>query len=158
MSATRCDRRRLPLFHQSRSGQGALDVELTNPDGQAVTSATGILTNNGGTLNVGSHLWCGSGSVGGLGTIGAISVANGGIINVGGNIGLGTINASTPSGGKCSLYVSDGAVLSLNQISPVNSIQPNSVLDISGSGVVMSAKSQSSSLARPGPCSAISMM
>ena len=99
-------------------------------------SATGILTNDGGILNVGSHLWCGSGNVGGLGTIGTISIANGGIINVAGNIGLGTINASTPSGGKCSLYVQDGGVLNLNQISPVNSIQPNSVLDISGSGVV----------------------
>jgi hypothetical protein len=98
--------------------------------------ATGILTNNGGTVNVGSHLWCGSGSVGGLGTIGTISIANGGVFNVGGNIGLGTVNASTPSGGKCSLFVQDGGVLNLHQISPVNSIQPNSVLDISGSGVV----------------------
>jgi len=98
--------------------------------------ATGIVTNDGGTLTVGSHLWCGSGNVGGVGTIGTISIANGGIINVGGNIGLGTINASTPSGGKCSLYVQDGGVLNLHQISPVNSIQPNSVLDISGSGKV----------------------
>src|SRR5712691_507978 len=68
-------------------------------------SATGIVTNDGGTLTVGSHLWCGSGNVGGLGTVGTIAITNGGIINVGGNIGLGTINASTPSGGKCSLYV-----------------------------------------------------
>jgi hypothetical protein len=98
--------------------------------------ATGILTNDGGTLNVGSHLWCGSGNVGGVGTIGTISIANGGVINVGGNIGLGTINASTPSGGKCSLYVQEGGILNLSNISPVNSIQPNSVLDISGSGVV----------------------
>ena len=95
-------------------------------------SATGILTNDGGTLRITSHLWGGSGANG----VGTISIANGGIINVGGNIGLGTVNASTPSGGKCSVFIEDGGVLNLNQISPVNSIQPNSVLDISGSGVV----------------------
>src|SRR6185295_15247021 len=95
-------------------------------------SATGILTNDGGILNVSSHLWGGSGAVG----VGTISIANGGHLKVGGNIGLGTVNASTPSGGKCSLYVQEGGVLELNQISPVNSIQPNSVLDITGSGVV----------------------
>jgi len=95
-------------------------------------SATGIVTNDGGTLRITSHLWGGSGANG----VGTIAIANGGIINVGGNIGLGTVNASTPSGGKCSLYVLDGGLLNLNQISPVNSIQPNSVLDISGSGVV----------------------
>src|SRR5580765_1726735 len=99
-------------------------------------SATGIVTNDGGTLNVGSHLWCGSGNVLGVGTLGTISIANGGVINVGGNIGLGTVNASTPSGGKCSLYIQDGGILNLANISPVTSIQPNSVLDISGSGVV----------------------
>jgi hypothetical protein len=95
-------------------------------------SATGIVTNDGGTLRITSHLWGGSGAVG----VGTITILNGGIISVGGNIGLGTVNASTPSGGKCSVYVQDGGVLNLNQISPVNSIQPNSVLDISGSGVV----------------------
>jgi hypothetical protein len=35
------------------------------------------------------------------------------------------------------VYVQDGGVLNLSQISPVNSIQPNSVLDISGSGLVI---------------------
>lgn len=95
-------------------------------------SATGIVTNDGGMLRITSHLWVGSAAVG----VGTISIANGGVINVGGNIGLGTVNASTPSGGKGSIYVQDGGVLNLAQISPVNSIQPNSVLDISGSGVV----------------------
>ena len=94
--------------------------------------ATGILTNDGGTLNVSSHLWGGSGAVG----VGTISIRNGGVINIGGNIGLGTINASTPSGGRCSLYVEQGGILNLSNISPTNSIQANSVLDISGSGVV----------------------
>jgi hypothetical protein len=95
-------------------------------------SATGIVTNDGGILRITSHLWGGSGANG----VGTIAIANGGTVSVGGNIGLGTVNASTPSGGKCSLYVLDGGVLNLNQISPVNSIQPNSVLDLSGSGVV----------------------
>ena len=59
------------------------------------------------------------------------------VLNVGGNIGLGTVNASTASGGKGSLYVQDGSVLNLTNIDGAgNSIQPNSVLDISGSGVV----------------------
>jgi len=96
-------------------------------------NATGILTIDGGTVLVTSHLWGGSAAPG----IGSIYVTNGGSLNIGGNIGLGTVNASTASGGKCSLYVQDGGVLNLNQISPVNSIQLNSVLDISGSGVVI---------------------
>jgi len=95
-------------------------------------SATGILTVDGGTVRVTSHLWGGSGAVG----VGNIYLTNGGSLNVGGNIGLGTVNASTASGGRCSLYVQDAGVLNLTTISPVNSIQPNSVLDISGSGLV----------------------
>ena len=95
-------------------------------------SATGIVTNDGGILTVSSHLWGGSAAPG----VGTISIRNGGVMSVGGNIGLGTVNASTPSGGKCSLYVEDGGTLRLSNISPTNSIQPNSVMDISGSGVV----------------------
>src|ERR1051326_6935022 len=71
-------------------------------------NATGILTNDGGTLTISSHLWGGSGAPG----VGTISIRNGGVISVGGNIGLGTINASTPSGGSCYLYVEDGGILS----------------------------------------------
>ncbi|HWH71969.1 MAG TPA: hypothetical protein VNT26_21585, partial [Candidatus Sulfotelmatobacter sp.] len=96
--------------------------------------ATGILTVDGGKVSVVSHLWCGSTDANG---VGFIYLTNGGILNVGGNIGLGTVNASSASGGKCSLYVQEGGVLNLNQISPVNSIQAGSVLDLSGSGVVI---------------------
>ena len=96
-------------------------------------SANGILTIDGGTMSVSSHLWAGSSANG----VGTILITNGGIFTVGGNIGLGTVNASTASGGKASVYVGDGGVLNLNQISAVNSIQPNSVLDLSGSGVVI---------------------
>lgn len=96
------------------------------------SGTTGILKIDGGTVNVTSHLWTGSAN----NSVGTVYIANGGSLNIGGNIGLGTVNASTPSGGKCSMYVQDGGILNLNQISPTNSIQPNSVLDISGSGVV----------------------
>ena len=95
-------------------------------------NATGILTIDGGTVRVTSHLWGGSGAAG----VGTIGISNSGSLTIGGNIGLGTVNASTPSGGKCSVYVGEGGVLNLANISPVTSIQPNSVLDISGSGVV----------------------
>ncbi len=96
-------------------------------------SATGIATIDGGKVNLTTHLWVGSVLAGVTGTI---YVTNGGILNVGGNIGLGTINASTPSGGFGFLNVGDGGVLNLTTISPVTSIQPGSKLDISGSGVV----------------------
>ncbi len=99
---------------------------------QVGAKATGILTIDGGTVNITSHLWVGSQSVG----VGTVNIANGGVFNVGGNIGLGTLNASTPSGGKGFVNVQAGGVLNLSQISAVNSIQPDSVLDISGSGLV----------------------
>lgn len=96
-------------------------------------NVTGILTVNGGTVSVTSHLWAGSGAS----TTGYIYLTNGGTLNIGGNIGLGTINASTPSGSAASVYVQDGGVLNLSQISATNSIQPGSVLDISGSGQII---------------------
>jgi len=96
-------------------------------------SATGILTIDGGTVSNTSHLWVGTTTIG----AGTIYITNGGSLNVGGNIGLGTINASTPSGGKGSLYVQEGGTLNLTVIDGGgNSIQPNSVLDISGTGKV----------------------
>ena len=95
-------------------------------------NTTGILTINGGTMRITSHLWVGSANL----AVGTIYITNGGSLNIGGNIGLGTVNASTASGGKGSVYVGDGGLLNLSQISSVNSIQPNSVLDVSGSGLV----------------------
>ncbi len=113
------------------------EVDVTNwlqvgAGTSAATATYGILTINGGTVRVTSHLWVGSYAPG----IGTIYITNGGSLYVGGNIGLGTINASAPSGGKGSVFVGDGGLLSLHQISAVTSIQPGSVLDISGSGVV----------------------
>ena len=97
----------------------------------------GSLTNDGGKVSCTTHLWTGSTANG----VGTIVLTNGGSLKVGGNIGLGTVNASSASGGKCSLYVRDGGLLSLNQMNSVTtgtggSIQSGSVMDISGSGVV----------------------
>ena len=116
------------------------EVDVTNVlfvGNQANT--TGILTINGGKVLCTSHLWVGVGSVGsGSGTI---YITNGGSLTVGGNLGLGTVNASSASGGKAFLFVQDGGLLSLHQMSSVTtgtggSIQSGSKLDISGSGVV----------------------
>jgi hypothetical protein len=115
---------------------GEVDVTNVLEVGAGTSSATatyGILTINGGTVRATSHLWVGCYTPG----VGTIYITNGGSLNIGGNIGLGTINASTASGGKGSVFVQDGGVLNLSQISSVNSIQPSSVLDISGSGVVI---------------------
>jgi hypothetical protein len=101
-------------------------------------SATGILTVDGGTVNLSHHLWVGSHATG----VGAIILTNGGVFNmlgVNGNgmLGIGTINASSASGGQGAIYVSDGSVLNLFNIDGSGkSIWPGSVLDISGSGIV----------------------
>jgi hypothetical protein len=98
-------------------------------------NATGFLTIDGGTVNLTSHLWVGSAAAGVAGTI---NLTNGGTLNVGGMLGLGTINAVSPSGGTGLLHVNGGGVLHLSDIagSGLGSIQPGSVLDISGSGEV----------------------
>ncbi len=93
----------------------------------------GFVTNNGGNIRVTSHLWVGAqNNINGL-----VRITNGGVVNVGGMIGLGTINATSPSGGIGIVNVSAGSVLNLFTIDPDgNSIQSGSVLDISGSGIV----------------------
>lgn len=101
--------------------------------------ATGILTVDGGSCNFSNHLWVGRFS----GATGTIILTNGGTLNmlgVGGSgmLGLGTGNASAPSGGTGIIRVSDDSVLNLYNISGTaqGSIQPGSVLDILGSGIV----------------------
>lgn len=53
-------------------------------------------------------------------------------------LGLGTVDSSAPSGGKGFLNVNDGGMLNLFnfQASGLGSIQPDSRLDISGTGLV----------------------
>ena len=115
---------------------------------QVGASATGIITNNGGTVNVDSHLWVGSTATPGV--TGTIVIKNGGVFNIGQMIGLGTINATAPSGGRGFVYVQTNGILNLANIqaaastnldgSPntayLGSIQPGSFLDISGNGLV----------------------
>lgn len=94
----------------------------------------GIVTLDGGTLNVISHLWVGAAN----NTVGTIDINSGGILNVGGMLGLGTVNASSASGGVGFLNVNDGGILNLANIHATaqQSIWPGSLLDISGSGQV----------------------
>lgn len=102
-------------------------------------SATGILTIDGGTLNQSNHLWIGDAAAGV--SFGTIYITNGGVLNmlgVGGNgmLGLGTINAVSASGGVGTIKVSAGILNLFNIDAQGRSIQPSSVLDISGSGQV----------------------
>lgn len=95
----------------------------------------GILSLNGGTLNVTSHLWVGNNNL----TLGIIDINSGGILNVGGMLGLGTATATSASGGQGFLNVNDGGILNLANIhsgGTQGSIQLGSLLDISGSGLV----------------------
>lgn len=94
----------------------------------------GIITVDGGTLNVTSHLWVGAAN----NAVGMIDINSGGILNVGGMLGLGTANATSASGGVGFLNVNDGGILNLANIHATaqQSIWSGSVLDISGSGLV----------------------
>lgn len=93
-----------------------------------------------GTLTVTNHLWMGSESAAGIGTL-TIT----GTVVVGGNIGLGTINANTASGGSGTIRVNSGGLLDLSNWSAWNptandgagggSIQPGSRIDIAGGTV-----------------------
>jgi hypothetical protein len=95
----------------------------------------------GGTLNTGvitaggGHLWVAMNDGGAVGNVGIVNLS--GTINVKGIIGLGTINAVTPSGGIGLVNVLDGGLLNLSNIAPIpGSIQPGSLLTVSGTGLV----------------------
>ncbi len=94
---------------------------------------TGNVTLNGGNLNVSGHLWVATGA----GSHGNIDVF-GGTLSVGGMLGLGTVDTIT-LGGTGRLSVHDGGVLSLANVQAdgsLGSIQPGSLLDITGTGLV----------------------
>lgn len=94
-------------------------------------ATTGTLTiNNGGVMNVNSHFWSGVAT-----STGVTNINSGGILNVGGILGLGSVDAVNPSGGVASVFINDGGIFNLGNIHGAGtSIQPGSVLDISGSG------------------------
>jgi hypothetical protein len=96
----------------------------------------------GGTLNTGAivagggHLWVAMNDSGlpyGLNR-GIVNLS--GTINLTGNIGLGTLNAVTPSGGVGLINVLDGGLLNLHHWGPLGSIQPGSLLSVFGTGLV----------------------
>lgn len=95
---------------------------------------TGIASISG-TLDIANHLWMGSGDS--VRSIAVMDINNGGVVNVGQNIGLGTGNASTASGGIATLNVNNGGILNLFQWSNTTSIQDGSVLNINEGGTVI---------------------
>ena len=114
------------------------DGGIMTSTGWSGIGVTGVINasmtvNDGGTANIGGHLWMG---VGPVGNFGLLEINSGGVVNVGANIGLGTINAKDASGGTATINVNDGGVLNLKQWNNTLSIQDGSVLNILGSGVV----------------------
>lgn len=111
---------------------GVLTMGATVPTGAG--SLSGAIDLNGGTFEVQNHLWVGASN----NTSGNIDISNGGIFRVlGGNFGLGTINASTASGGTATVNVNDGGLLSLFQWSNTTSIFSGSILNINQGGTVI---------------------
>jgi hypothetical protein len=135
---------------------GVLTADLDILAGNNNANATGTLTvNDGGIVNVGRILWAANNN-----SSGNVNINSGGQVNVashrwwgvtgpavanisgtltqtGGILGLGTSNASTPSGGTALVNILDGGLLALNNISSaagLPSIQPGSFIDITGSG------------------------
>lgn len=104
-------------------------VNVTNILWSSNNNSTGHITiDAGGVVIVGSHLWLGVSSPS------SISIA-GTLTQTGGNLGLGTNNAATASGGTATLDILSGGLLALNNIDGAgNSIQPGSVIDIQGTG------------------------
>jgi len=110
---------------------GHLTIGAGIPTGAG--SLSGAIELNGGTLEVQSHLWVGARD----NTTGTIAINNGGILRVlGGNFGLGTINAVDASGGNATVNVNDGGVLNLFQWHNTTSIFPGSILNINQGGTV----------------------
>lgn len=116
----------------------------SNPDASMWGPTYGVVEITGGTLNIGSHLWMATGGTnasapaGAPTSIASMTINAGGVVNVAGNLGLGTINASAPSagGGIATITVNDGGLLNLSQWSAAGSIQDGSVLHISQGGMV----------------------
>ena len=102
-----------------------------------------------GVLNSASHLWMATGGQKadtGPASNAILTINGGGVVNVGENIGLGTINAKDPSGGTATITVNNGGTLNLHHWSNAvteppeeahdGSIQDGSVLVINGGGTV----------------------
>ena len=123
--------------HNNANATGTLTVNnggivnVSNILWAANNGSDGVINiNSGSVVNVASHLWWG---VSGTATINV----SGSLNQTGGILGLGTSNASTPGGGTATVNIGDGGLLALNNISSAPgtpSIQPGSVIDITGTG------------------------
>jgi len=91
--------------------------------------ATGQVTVDG-ILGMTGHLWMGCHGTEAM--TGTLDINNGGVVNVGGNVGLGTVNAAAPAAGTGIINVNDGGILNLHHWDNTNSIQDGSVLNIFG--------------------------
>lgn len=125
-------------------GTKAAGWDPLNPT-QTYGPTYGIVEVNGGTLNIVSHLWMATGGanasapVGSPTSVASLTINKGGVVNVGQNIGLGTIDAVNPSagGGVATITVNSGGLLNLHHWDNTGSIQNGSVIWIEGSGKVV---------------------
>lgn len=124
-------------------GNGGTKPAGWNGNAASAWGATyGVVEINGGLLDIKNHLWAATGganasSLGSPTCFATITINAGGVINVGGNLGLGTINASTPAAGlgQATINVNSG-VLNLHHWDDLNSIQDGSVINIQWDGIV----------------------
>jgi len=121
--------------HNNANATGTLTVNnggivnVSNILWAANNSADGFINiNTGGVVNVASHLWWGVSGTAEINISGTITQTDG-------ILGLGTSNASTPSGGEATVNILDGGLLALNNISSstnLSSIQAGSLIDMQG--------------------------
>jgi hypothetical protein len=128
------------------AGNGGVKNAGWNGNAASAWGATsGVVEINGGTLNIGSHLWMARGSANtnapaGVPTsYGSLTINTGGVVNVGGMIGLGTGDAVNQAAGKgvATITVNDGGLLVLSNIhASGTSVFPGSMFYLNGSGQI----------------------
>jgi hypothetical protein len=97
------------------------------------SNVTGIAEVSG-TLNINGHLWMATGA----GSSATLDIYDGGVVNVGQNIGLGTIApANAETGGPATITVHEGGFLNLHHWDNTGSIRDGSVLNVNSGGVVV---------------------
>ena len=94
--------------------------------------ATGDVTVDG-VLGMTGHLWMGCHSTEAM--VGTLDINDGGVVDVGGMIGLGTVNAVDPAAGTGIVNVNDGGLLVLANIhGGGTSVHPGSMFNLYGTG------------------------
>jgi len=95
--------------------------------------ATGVV-NVAGTLGMTGHLWMGCSTTDAM--VGTLNVLDGGEVNIGGNSGLGTVNAVDPAAGSATMTINAGGQVNMHHWNDTGTIQAGSLIDIIGSGVL----------------------